>query len=213
MYSYEQLSGLASHYFGPRGAWAYAAFADINARFFAGRLPTPLIYWAITPHSACIGQTVVHVGGPAIMLHPALLGGSETERPWNKDPTLLGYGYAYETLLHECMHVNISYVLDPARAEAGSSSHNSDPWIREVNRIAPMLGLGALRAGRSKVRRERTEEGSRVVRGVDDGVAPFKATSKFPHSYREILGELDFYRSHRSRASFGFVAEPSASPT
>src|SRR5438045_3596938 len=42
---------------GARGVWAYRAFDHINATYWAGRLPTPLILWLITPYGACLGLT------------------------------------------------------------------------------------------------------------------------------------------------------------
>lgn len=204
MFSLAELSALAGHYFGEKGRWSYAAYADIKARFFDERLPVPLITWGITPHSKCIGYASAEQTGPVVMLHQSLLGGTETDAPWGIDPSLLGYGYAHDVLLHELMHVNIRYVLDPEGKQRGATSHNSDPWVDEVNRIAPLLGLGALRAGRSKLRRVKVDAESIVMRGVEAGCVDFKAVGAFPHSFRRRLDQTEFYRAHQSAAAFAF---------
>ncbi len=42
---------------GAHGVWSYQAYDYINATYFAGRLPTPLILWTLTPYANCLGLT------------------------------------------------------------------------------------------------------------------------------------------------------------
>lgn len=206
------LAAAATHYFGEPGAWAYAAFADLRRRYFDARLPVPLIQWALTGHSRCIGTTGAGGGplatrrGPVVTLHPSLLGGRQKPDPWGIAPSLLGFGYAYDVLLHELTHVNVHYVVDPHGERSGATSHNADPWVEEVNRIAPLLGFGDARASRSKVRRVKGVDGaSRVVRGVEPGAVDFEDVAGFPHAFRQRLGATSFYRDHRCADAFGFA--------
>jgi hypothetical protein len=187
------------HFFGAKGVFARQAFDYINATFFDGRLPWTLILWAITPHGGCLGSTRSreHSNEPPIVtLHPSLLGGSESANPWGVSSDLLGVCYAFDVLLHECIHVSVHYLLGGAQ---GPTSHNNPQWIAEVNRIAPLLGL-KVQAERSKVKRipvegEPTKHGKQptTVKRVSEGNIPFKAVSTFPHGVRWYLGCMDFY--------------------
>lgn len=183
-----QMRHVAAAAYGPRGRWAYASFDVINERYFDGELSTPWIQWAITPHSACLGSTGVRRDAvPVITLHPSILGGTEKKDPWEVPARHLGRAYAFDVLVHELMHVAVvlhrGHVTKP-----GETSHNNPAWIAEVNRIAPLLGFGDLKAGRSRVVRE----GQRVFRACD-GDVPFRAASGFPQSYRKHLNALGYY--------------------
>jgi hypothetical protein len=180
---------IASTYYGERGLWAYEAFERINATYFANGLPWPFIQWAITPHGGCLGQTSRR-SAPVITLHPSLLGGTQKPNPWGIDPALLGVYFAYDILLHECIHVSVGYVLGGA---TGPTSHNNPQWISEVNRLAPMIGL-PVTAAASKTKRIADETGkkSRVVRTTDSSV-PFAAVATFPYGVRKHLDELNVY--------------------
>jgi hypothetical protein len=183
---------VAAHYNGPRGTWVYDAFDYINAAYFSGQLPTPLIVWTITPYGKCIGQTRVWEiqeraadDPPTITLHPTLL--------------RRGPRYAFDTLLHECMHVHILCNLG---GETGETSHNCDEWIAEVNRLAPLIGIPGVQAGRIKVKRvpvegaEPNERGKRptAVARVAEGNMPLIALASFPHGVRQHLGLMDYYQ-------------------
>src|SRR5262245_33556102 len=63
---------VAGYYYGEKGLWAYRMFAAINAAYFDGGLPWPLIVWGLTAHGACLGQVRV-TDSPVITLHPTLL--------------------------------------------------------------------------------------------------------------------------------------------
>ena len=192
---------VAAHYHGPRGVWAYEAFDFINAAYFAGELPTPAISWAITPHGRCLGYTQPHPAAPLVVLHPSLLGGTGRRAPWGEDPALLGVRYAFDVLIHECIHVQVAHRLGGWQGH-GDTSHNNPQWIGEVNRLAPRLGLAGVVAGRSVSRREpvagapptvRGKPPTKVVRGTMGNV-PYVAAATFPYGIRAHRGDLAVYR-------------------
>ncbi len=189
---------IARHYDGAKGVWAYEAFDFINAAYFGGRLPTPLIRWTLTPHGRCLGFTRV-AAAPEIALHPSLLGGTEKPNPWGVSPAELGVAYAFDTLVHECIHVENQCVQGGWHG-TGDTSHNNPLWLGEVNRLAPLLGLAGVRAGASVTRRvavagEPTTRGklpTKVAR-TTDGTVPFRAVATFPHGVRRHLGLVAAY--------------------
>jgi hypothetical protein len=187
--------------YGARGRWAYDAFEFINGHYFGGRLPYPLLVWALTAHGKCLGFTAgcPHVGrAPVIVLHPSLLGGTEKADPWGIDPDWLGAAFALDVLLHELMHVNVNYHLG---GSTGPTSHNCPEWVAEVNRLAPLLGFRGVRAAMSKTVRvadpclpvgPRGKPGTRVVRRSEGNVG-FGAVCSFPHGLRAERGQADAY--------------------
>jgi hypothetical protein len=186
---------LIADYYSPRfGRWAYHAFDAINAAFFAGRLPRPLIQWALTPHGHCLGLTAMR-DPPIITLHPSIM--EPRGDAWGIDPAWFGVAYAFDVLLHESIHVAQHALYGPAE-NTGQSSHNCPSWIAEVNRIAPLLGLDGVEAGRSTTKRVQvagqfTATGkplTRVVR-ASRGNLPHKAVARFPGGVREWQGSAD----------------------
>jgi len=195
--AYDVMLQIAKQYHGEKGRWAYEAFGYINATYFNDQLPIPLIQWAITPHGGCLGHT--QAAKSVVTLHPSLLGGTEKKAPWGIDPALLGYCYAFDVLLHECMHIGVEHVLG---GYDGPTSHNNEQWVGEVNRIAPLLGLRGIEAGASKSGRvvvdgEFTKTGKPATRvqRVSTGNVPFDVVSKFPQKTREFVNDLSFYRN------------------
>jgi hypothetical protein len=191
------------HCYGAKGVWAYHTFAFINAAYFADRLPWPHILWGLTPHGGCVAwaSTSPDRSRPPLMnLHPSLLGGTESREPWGISARHLGPAFAFDTLLHESIHIHIEYNLG---GHDGRTSHNSPRWIRQVNRLAPLLGFEGVKAGVSKTMRvpdpaaPRTARGkvaTRVVRGTVGNI-PFAVAAGFPQSYRNYFGTADDYYS------------------
>jgi hypothetical protein len=89
---------IAEHFHGAKGRWAYEAFDFINSAYFGGKLPMPLIQWAITPHGGCQGLIKSSLRDPVITLDPSLLGGTEKREPWGVPDSLLGACYAFDVL-------------------------------------------------------------------------------------------------------------------
>ena len=85
-----------------------------------------------------------------MVLHPAVLSPA-AEAPWSTPAAWMGWRYAYDLLLHECMHVHIDYVL--GERGKGTSSHDCEAWVAEVARLAPLLGLPAFTPGLSRTKR------------------------------------------------------------
>lgn len=189
---------VAESYYGERGKWLYDSFDEINARYFKGRLPCPFITLEITPHSGCLGWCSASTERPPrIAIHPSVFGGTEKEDPWGVNPKWLGNTYAYDTLIHECIHVSVHYLLGGYK---GPSSHNNDAWVSEVNRLAPLLGFEGIVAGRQVCKRvaiegELTKTGKPAteVRKVDLGNVPFSAVAGFPKSLRVANASADMY--------------------
>lgn len=182
---------------GAHGQWSYEAFDYLNATYWDAALPTPLILWDITKYGHCLGQT--RPRQPArIWLHPALLGGSTTETPWGIEPRCLGLRFALDVLVHEMMHLAVHSLYGGG---TGPTSHNCPEWIAETNRLAAMMGFEGVTAGQSKVKRvpvegplgPRGKPPTRVMR-VSEGSIDFDVVSRFPHGYRVMLGQTDYYR-------------------
>ncbi len=193
---------IARYYYGEWGEWPYELYTRINWQLFGGELPWPHITWALTAHGRCLGYTW-SAGPPVIVLHPSLLGGTECVNPWKVPAPWLGPAFAFDTLLHEAIHVSVAHRLGGWRGK-GETSHNNDAWIGEVNRLAPLLGLHGVHAGRSRVQRVPVEGLGRTRRGklptkvsrVPAGNVPFRAVAAFPFGLRRHLGTADsFYRT------------------
>ena len=193
---------VAQTYYGDDAAWLYTAFEAINEQLFFGELPYPLIAIEITPHSSCLAWcSSSDTRPPRIAIHPTLFGVREQGKkaPWGVPSAWLGKRFAFDVLLHECMHVSVHYRLG---GYDGPSSHNNDAWISEVNRLAPLLGFFGVRAGRQVAKRcpvpgmsTKTGKSLTKVRKVDTGNVPYSATAMFPRALREYFGTADsFYR-------------------
>lgn len=117
---------VVAHYFGRRGVFANQAFPYLNATYFDGTLPWPLVLWGLTPHGACLGATRTHGDAPIITLHPALLGSRELTTPWGIDARWLGPALVCDVLLHECLHLAVRLHHG---GSSGATSHNSPEWL------------------------------------------------------------------------------------
>ena len=191
---------VASTFYGRRGRWLYQAFDAINRDFFFNQLPYPLIILSLTAHGRCLGwASSVKERPPQIAIHPSNFGGTERDEPWDIPATWLGDRFAFDVLVHECIHVSIDYRLG---GHSGPTSHNSPEWVAEVNRLAPLLGFKNIEAGLSKTRRVPVE-GKKTKRGkkptkvarCTDGNIPFKIVATFPSGLRVHQGTAEqFYR-------------------
>jgi hypothetical protein len=188
---------VSQHFYGERGLWCYRGWHWINRTLFFNELPLPLLTLGLTSHGHCLAWTMSpRERPPIILLHPSLWGGTEREDPWNFPPDLLGKRFAFDSLLHEAIHVSVNYRLDGkpgAEAERGKfrgdSSHNNPHWIAEVNRIAPLLGFTDVNSAMSVP----TRKGKKVVR-VCEGNIPFDVAAKFPRALRIWRRDFDYYR-------------------
>jgi hypothetical protein len=179
---------IVAHYQDRLGRLGYALFEAIHAQYFAAELPWPLILWGLTAHGHCLAFTRAgQATPPMILLHPSLLGGTEKDDPWGMPPAWLGVLYAFDVLLHECMHVAVHYARGPW--QGGTSSHNNPLWVAEVNRLAPLLGFPGEVATMSKPRRIK----GRLVRDCAGATMPFEAVSQFPHALRVARGTAEAY--------------------
>jgi hypothetical protein len=192
---------VAEQVYGRKGVWAYDSFVFINDEYFAGRLPWAHILWGLTAHGGCIAwaSTVRDKSRPPIItLHPSLLQGTEKEQPWNIPADCLGASLAFDTLLHECIHVHIEYNLG---GHDGRSSHDCKRWIRQANRIAPLLGFRDIRFGITKTVRVPDYSAPKTVRGKvatrvvrrTTGNVPHRVAAGFPQSLRSFLGKAGGY--------------------
>ena len=85
----------------------------------------------------------------------------------------------------------------------GRSSHDCKRWIRQANRIAPLLGFADIRFGVTKTVRVPDYSAPRTVRGKvatrvvrrSTGNVPHRVVAGFPQSLRSFLGQAgDHYR-------------------
>jgi len=82
--------------------------------------------------------------------------------------------------------------------QTGTSSHDCDQWIAEVNLIAPLIGL-PIHAARNLPTRVRQSDGRTKVQRVCAGTVSFDAVSRFRHAVRRELGVADaYYREERN---------------
>ncbi len=191
---------VAATFYGRRGLWLYQVFEVLNREFFADELPYPLITLTLTAHGRCLGWSASNDDRPPqIAIHQSNFGGTERKDPWNIPGAWLGERFAFDVLVHECMHLSVNYRLG---GHSGPTSHNSSEWVAEVNRLAPLLGFKNIEAGLSKTRRvqvegEKTKRGKRPtkVERYTAGNIPFEAVSMFPQALRVHQSTAEgFYR-------------------
>lgn len=190
---------VAQTYYGEDGLWLCQAFDAINRKLFGGTLPQPLITIEMTRWSCLFGWCWMSEGRPPhITIHPTVfgIGESNSRPPWGLPQRWMGRRLAFDTLLHECVHMSVRHRLG---GYDGPSSHNNEQWIAEVNRLCPLIGLRGIEAGRQVAKRV-SVKGKRqtVVKKVDEGNVPFQAVAMFPHGIRVHLKSAErFYRRGR----------------
>lgn len=168
---------------GDAGTWAADTFAALNRDYFDGHVPARGIAWGLTPHGHRLGHTQP---SGRITLHPALL--DPKSDAWGT-AEFLGAGYATDVLLHEMMHALLFARGIDNTTDGGG--HNIPAWCEQVERLAPRLGLGTVRAAPVKPRRV----DGKVVRLARDGHLSRDALARFPHSLREPA----WHRANRQR--------------
>jgi hypothetical protein len=184
---------IAGHVYGALGRFAYAAWDHVNATYFGGSLPETLILWDLTEYGHALGWCRSSADGPPVIkLHPNLVvspsrpRGRQSSR-WNVPLDLLGPCYAYDVLLHECVHAHVDYNLSGWERLTGPqrskwTCHNNPLWVAECNRIAELLGAEPCYS----MKRYHRVEG-RVQYGCDG-----PDFERFPHT---VAGREEFYRS------------------
>jgi len=104
------------------------------------------------------------------------------------------------------MHIHIDYNLG---GTDGTTSHNCNRWMRQVNRLAPILGFDGIVAGRTKVKRVPDPSLGMTVTGkvatqvqrVCLGNIPFRAAAVFPAGLRKHFGQAFKYYSKNEMPS------------
>jgi hypothetical protein len=189
---------IADHLYGHGrlGQFAYAAWDHINAAYFGGALPETLILWDLTDYGHQLGWCRSSADGPPIIkLHPNLVMPSDGQRldrqreRWHIPVGLFGRCYAYDVLLHECVHAHVDYNLGGwARLDGQQRSkwtcHNNPLWVSECNRIAELLGFPPCY----------TMKKYRRVNGRLKYACDGPDFEHFPHS---LPGREEFYRARR----------------
>jgi hypothetical protein len=188
---------------GHLGDFAYAAFEHINAAFFAGRLPEPLILWDITNYGKCLGWTRSPQDGPPIIkLHPSLVMPVGTQSvaggwkpPWGLSQ--LGHCYAYDVLLHETVHAAVEYLHGGVEAHPDFSSkwtsHANPVWVAECNRIARIMGVDV---AYDMKRYRRVPTGGLTKTGKPATKVEFSCDGPDPERFPQNLpGRVAFYRA------------------
>ncbi len=94
---HDLVAELCTRYHGPRGQFAYAAFAWAQQHVYEGCLPLPLMQWALTPWGACLGFTDNTETDAVITLRPQI---------WRRGPV-----YMLDVIAHELLHVYIRWTL------------------------------------------------------------------------------------------------------
>jgi hypothetical protein len=157
---------------GEAGTWAAETFARLNVSYLSGEVPCRGIAWGLTPHGGHLGHTQP---SGRITLHPALL--DPQSNAWNIEP-FLGEAFAEDVILHEMIHALFRARGIPSNEKTGE--HNTQHWCDEIMRLAPLLGLGDLKAAPVKPRRIDGE----VTRKELDGYMTQDQLARFPHPLR-----------------------------
>lgn len=206
------MRAVARHYYGALGTFAYDAYEFINNTYYGGDLPVPMIQVGITGYGGCMGLTKPsNDDQPKIKLHPSTISPSASPSVTPTQRSVFGYSqnqlgvvFAYETLLHELVHVAVCYKIGEGK---GDSSHNNEGWISEVNRISPLIGLPNVDAQLTKVQRvevpgELTKTGRPQTKPakVTKGNVTLDHISRWPHPLR-LSGDANYY----AKAALPFV--------
>jgi hypothetical protein len=169
---------VASHFEGDVGTALFDYYDAVNWHFFDNALPQAFLLTALTAYGRCIGLTKSSTEyKPIILIHPSLT--TPKER--------------FYTVLHEAIHVNVRYNLRRGKPDGAKTSHSTDEWLSEVNRIAKLLGYTDITIGYNKVMRVadyQTQEKkmkSKTQR-ILTGTVPYECSYHFPQALEQETG-------------------------
>lgn len=166
-----------AQYYGVQGEFAYKAYDHINLTYFDNQLPdNTYITWELLAYGravGCVSATTFTTHGPWMRLHPVC---------WKREKRH-GRAFTYDVVLHEAIHIK-----NRIDGYIGRESHNCQPWVDEVNRLAPLLGFPNIQATRKKSVRV---DGTVVKRCL--GNIKYKELITFPHPLRRKF-QPDFYQ-------------------
>lgn len=161
---------------GEWGAWMYDTWAEHNEKFFSGELKLGGIVWGLVPHGFGLGCYNIFCN--VIVLHTAIAEKGNW-RIWNICSDIL---FASDILLHEMMHQHIHQTGIEGKT---ISTHDSEGWVAEINRIAPILRFDM----KAELVKRRRVKGGGLTWEPRDGYPSIDDMSHFPHLWRSV----DFY--------------------
>ena len=137
---FKKLKEASSILFGEYGRWLYDEWAKHNGNYFFGELQVPAIQCGLTPHGSSLGYYTPAFN--TITMHWSLVSKGKSvpflgkSMPFGIRPSK---DLASDVLLHEMIH---QYLHQTGGYKEGDDPHWCDAWISELNRLAPMMGLG-----------------------------------------------------------------------
>lgn len=129
--------------FGKYGRWLYEVWEKHNKAYFANQLHPPGIQCGLTPHGRTLGYYTPAYN--TITIHWSLIGASGRNKAFPFRGKQYPFGLkpskdlASDVLLHEMIH---QYLFQTGQYKANDNGHMCDAWVNELNRIAPLIGLG-----------------------------------------------------------------------
>ena len=121
--------------FGDFGAWAFDEWKTLNETFFNGENIAGEIIWGSTPNDRSLGYYLTTEN--LICLHKTLMRPIYPTNDLNWRFRHFNKRKAGDVLLHEMIHQRIHQT----GGWVGENSHNNERFVKEVNRIARLLGM------------------------------------------------------------------------
>jgi len=169
--------------YGEPGEWLHKVFDVLNDRCFGDRLPSTPLHFALTPHGACLGQTHTGPGSQASVI--TISPGTLNPKAWELGDQA-GWQHAATTLLHEMLHV-AQRRLFVGLPDPGETSHNSDVWCREANRISALIDLPPI-CTRFVMARDGKKTRRIPLRPCEFPNLSQKAVGTWPHGIAAVVG-------------------------
>ncbi len=160
-------------FYGELGAWVFNEWKRLNTAFFDGRNKPGDIVWGSTFKGSSLGY--YSVAENLIYLHKTLLRPRYPTNDLKWGIRHLNKKLASDVLLHEMIHQRIHQT----GGWEGETSHNNERFVREVNRIAGLLGLDV----RARVIK-RNAILEKATLNVEPGHLSRRELSNFPYSSR-----------------------------